>query len=104
NRAAVLLRNGGCQRVAFARDRFDERGFAAAIWAKDADVLTRGDLQVHFAERGVVSAHHGYVFEREKGWGHNSPSFAMAVDTQKCCKAILNEAMAKQNARTAAEK
>src|SRR5262249_7335173 len=103
NRAAVLLRNGGCARGGFARGRFFERGLAAAIWPKDADVLARGDLQVHFAERGVVSAHHGYVFEREKGWGHNFSFICDGLRYPKMLQGHLNRGNGKSKCANGSE-
>lgn len=71
NRGAVFcLIFGWRQRIALAGDRFDERGFAAAVWPQDADVLSRGDLQIYFTEGGVIAAHYRDVFELEKRRGH----------------------------------
>lgn len=64
NGAAVFgLISGWRQRVALAGNRFDERGLSAAVRAQNAHVLACGDFQIHFAEGGMVAAHHRHVFE-----------------------------------------
>src|SRR5882762_10215215 len=43
-------------RVALARNGFDERRLAAAIWAKDGDVFARFHAQAEVIESNVVAA------------------------------------------------
>ena len=54
------------QGIAFARDRFDQRGFPATVRAEDANVFTGTDSERYTIERrpfGGRSAHHSNVME-----------------------------------------
>jgi hypothetical protein len=54
------------QRIAFARDGFDERGFAAAVGAKDGDVLAGFYGEAEAVEGEPAAAFDGDVFEFEE--------------------------------------
>src|SRR5690349_176802 len=58
------------QRIAFAGDRLDQRGFAAAVRAQDADVLTGSDRERNVVQRGAFSAHHRDVLQFKQWSGH----------------------------------
>ena len=51
------------QRIAFAGDGLDQRGFAAAVRSQDRDVLAESDPQRNFFQRERLAAHDGDVFE-----------------------------------------
>src|SRR6266849_1210421 len=53
--------------VAFAGDGFDECGFAAAVWAEDADVFACGDLHCYVVQRGAVAPHDRDMTHGEQG-------------------------------------
>ena len=69
---AVLAHDGdgrtfAGERIAFARDGLDERGFAATVGTKDADVFAGVDAQGEVAESRQVTANHGDVVQIEQG-------------------------------------
>jgi hypothetical protein len=53
------------QRMAFARDRFDERGFAAAVGAEDGNVLAGFDREAEAVQGETRAALDADVFEFE---------------------------------------
>ena len=56
------------ERVAFARDGLDERGFAAPIGPENSDVLVSAYGQGQAVEDKLVAAHHRYVLKvQERG-------------------------------------
>ena len=63
-------RFGAGQRIAFARNGFDQRGFAAAVWSQDGRVFARLDAQGDVVQYVLFTAHYGDVVEvEERGLG-----------------------------------
>ena len=52
-------------RIALARDGLDQRRFAAAIRAKNGNVLIGPDPQAEVIERDLLSAHHAQITKVE---------------------------------------
>jgi len=52
------MRDPARERIAFARDGLDERGFAAAVGTQDGDVLADADAQADVAQHHLFGAHH----------------------------------------------
>ena len=71
------------ERVAFARDGFDQRGFAAAVGAEDADVFAGADLEGDVVEGGAFAAHDGDVVQGEqRGLGRFRGHFVVSLRFQ----------------------
>ena len=66
-------RSGLGQRIAFARDGFDQRGLAAPVRSQDGDVLPRPDGERNVVEHSFAAQHDGHVAEiQQRGtWGGN---------------------------------
>lgn len=72
NVPAVLAHDGdgrtfASERIAFAGDGLDERGFAATVGAEYADVFAGVDAQSEVVECRQVTANHGDVVQVEQG-------------------------------------
>src|SRR5882762_5310032 len=57
-------------RIALARNGFDERGLAAAVRAQDRDVFARFDAQAEVIECDVVASNDAHVFQVYQGRSH----------------------------------
>src|SRR5882724_485649 len=54
------------QRVTFASDGLNQRGFPAPVRAQDAHMFARVDPQRHVFQCGALTAHDGYVIQRQQ--------------------------------------